>query len=315
MNYLQKYKKHLFIGFILGFFILVVLLFISDFKSVVDVLSNINLSILPFIFLLAPLNYLLRFLKWNYYLKLSKIHPNPKMNGFIFMSGLCMSITPAKIGELLKCYLLKEHIGTPISKSSSIVMAERITDGIAMVIIASFGLLAYPFGKITVSISFVFLIFGIAIFRIQPIFHFFTKVLGKFHILKGFINFLNEFQISAKTLFSPSPLMIAVLLGIISWGFEGIIIFLAVQALGESISILGSLFVVSVSSLLGALSFLPGGLGVSEGSIMGLLILTGIQTETAVATTLITRISTLWLGVLIGLIGLVLAQKELSRGR
>jgi glycosyltransferase 2 family protein len=315
MDYLKKYKKHLFIGFILGFSILVAILFISDFKSVVTVFSQMNLTFLPFIFLLAPLNYLLRFLKWNYYCKLSGIRPDPKMNGFIFMSGLCMTITPGKIGELLKCYLLKEHIGTPISKSSSIVMAERITDGVAMVILASFGLLSYPFGKTTIILSSLFLLFAIAIFRIQPVFSFFMRGFHKVKFLEGFINFLNAFQNSAKTLFSPSPLIVAILIGIISWGFEGIIVFLAILAFGGSISILGSLFVVSVSSLLGALSFLPGGLGVAEGSIMGILILTGVQTETAAATTLITRVSTLWLGVLIGLIGLVFAQKELSRGR
>ena len=42
-----------------------------------------------------------------------------------------MAIT-GKIGELLKSYLLKMLTDVPISRSSPIIVAERLTDGIAM---------------------------------------------------------------------------------------------------------------------------------------------------------------------------------------
>ena len=90
-------------------------------------------------------------------------------------------------------------------------------------------------------------------------------------------------------------------------------IYLAVRALGGTLPILVSIFVVSFSSVLGALSFLPGGLGVAEGSIMALLLLAGLGKEMAAATTLVTRFSTLWLGVLIGIIGLYFVQLELFK--
>jgi len=94
--------------------------------------------------------------------------------------------------------------------------------------------------------------------------------------------------------------------------FEGLIVFLAVKAFGGNISILGAFFVIAISSLAGALSFLPGGLGIAEGSIMAILILGGISADIAAATTLLTRFSTLWLGVAIGIIGLMLVQKSIQ---
>jgi glycosyltransferase 2 family protein len=315
MSYLRKYKKHLLTGFIIGFIVIVALLIYADLTDVIRVLSGIDLRYVPLIVILAPLNYLFRFIKWNYYLNISGIAPEPRMNRYIFMSGLSMTITPAKVGELLKCYLLKEHAGAPVSKTSSIVMAERITDGISMVILATLGSLAYPYGKIVIPVAAALLLFFITAFHVEPLFKYISNLLLniKFNFLKKSFVFLIDFQQSAKKLFSICNLLIAVLIGTISWGFEGLIVYLAVKALGGEISVLGSLFVVSLSALIGALSFIPGGLGITEGSIMTLLMLTGIGKEMAAATTVITRFSTLWLGVSVGVVGLILTNREFSR--
>ena len=137
--------------------------------------------------------------------------------------------------------------------------------------------------------------------------------LGRSNFLRRGLLFLAGFQHSAKILLSPASLLFAVGIGVISWGFEGFVVFLAVKALGGEISVLASFFVVSFSSLLGALFFLPGGLGVAEGSIMAILLRAGISSEIAAAATIITRFSTLWLGVLIGIAGLALVQRELTK--
>jgi len=314
VNYFYKYKKSLLTGFLIGLAVIAVLFLAADIKGVVDIFSNMNLKILPLILIMAPLNYIFRFLKWNYYLKVLGIMPEPKINRYIFMSGLSMTITPGKAGELLKCFLLKEHIGTPVSLSSPAVMAERITDGMAMVILASFGSLAYPYGGMVILISFCIISFLMIFFHIEPLFNFLTIKFAKIHLFKKSSVFLTNFQQNAKKLFSFSNLLLAVAIGVISWGFEGLVVYLAIRALGGEISILGSFFIVSVSSLLGALSFLPGGLGVTEGSIMATMILIGIGKEMAAAATVITRFSTLWLGIAIGIAGLILVQVKLEAG-
>lgn len=306
-----KYRKPLFSGLVIGMAVLVVLLMLSDIRGVISVFSRFDLRLLPLILLLAPLNYIFRFMKWNYYLKLAGLRPDPKANRLIFMSGLSMTITPGKLGELLKCYLLREHMGAPYSTTSSIVMAERLTDGIAMVILAAFGCLAYTYGVYALLVIAFFLFMALIIFQFDGIFRSFSGLVGKTILLKKFAGFLPAFQQNAKKLFSMKSLLIAVGIGVVSWSFEGLVIFLAVKAFGGDISVLGSVFVVSFSSLLGALSFLPGGLGVAEGSIMALLVLTGVGKEMAAATTLLTRFSTLWLGVAIGLVGLCMVQKKL----
>lgn len=314
VDVLGKHKKPLFSGTIIGLAVAVALLVAGDIQGVFRTVLDIKLRYLAPILFLAPLNYFFRYIKWNYYLKLTGLQVEPKMNRLIFISGLAMTITPGKIGELLKCYLLKEHMGAPVSTTSSIVMAERLTDGLAMVILASFGCLSYAYGGYVLVAVTVILVSIVVLFQYDGLFNFFCSLLGMIGFLRRFSTFLFRFQQNAKRLFTLKGLFFAVVIGVVSWGFEGLVIFFTVRGFGGDISVLSSVFVVSFSSLVGALSVIPGGLVVAEGSIMALLLLAGLGREMAAATTLVTRFSTLWLGVLIGFIGLYLVQRELFKG-
>jgi len=178
-----------------------------------------------------------------------------------------------------------------------------------MILLASIGSLAYDYGRYVLLITLCFLVLGIAALYFESFFRLLTTVLSRIRFLKDYIYLLENFQQSTRKLFRLNSLLFAIILGLVSWGFEGFVVYLSLKALGGEISLLTSIFVVSFSSIMGAISFLPGGLGVAEGSIMGLLILWGISREMAAATTLITRFSTLWLGVVIGIFGLYYAKR------
>src|SRR5690606_20266820 len=52
---------------------------------------------------LATLNYVLRFLKWEYYLARLDVRGVPKLESFlVFLSGFVLTITPGKVGEVFK---------------------------------------------------------------------------------------------------------------------------------------------------------------------------------------------------------------------
>src|SRR4029450_7817178 len=66
-----------------------------------------------------------------------------------------------------------------------------------------------------------------------------------------------------------------------------------------------TVLVFSLGSLVGALSFLPGGLGVAETSMTGLIQGVGDGARpAAVAATVLIRLATLWFAVVLGLAGL-----------
>lgn len=97
----------------------------------------------------------------------------------------------------------------------------------------------------------------------------------------------------------------AVGLGTVSWLGEGVGFYWVLRGLGlpggsELLSL--AVFILSFSTVVGAVSALPGGLGAAEVSIAGMLaLLGGLPAETAAAATLLIRFATLWFGVALGL--------------
>ncbi|QEK13254.1 flippase-like domain-containing protein [Crassaminicella thermophila] len=308
-----KIKKGLFISLIIGIIVFAGLSIYSDINDLINVFVAFKYHYIPLILLLAPLNYFFRYIKWTYYLNLINVKINKKDNLFIFLSGLCMTITPGKLGELLKSYLLKEKANVPISSTAPLVMGERLTDGISMLILASIGSLAYNYGrKILIFVLLGMLLFIIVV-QSPKIMYSVLRFLNRIPFLRRFGPAIKNFYDNAYIILKLKPLLFAISIGVVSWFFEGLVIYLTGKALEANISLLASVFTVSFSSIVGAISMMPGGLFATEGSIMGLLLMMGLNKDMAVATTIITRFSTLWLGVCIGLFGLAKTSRSIEK--
>ena len=58
----------------------------------------------------------------------------------IYFAGLAFGITPAKIGEVVKSYILKKNHSQPISKTAPIVFIERYYDLVGIILISLIGI-------------------------------------------------------------------------------------------------------------------------------------------------------------------------------
>ena len=99
---LKKIKKKILISLAVGGLIYLLFTIYADYKNVAQAFEEFNWLLFPFLLLLSLLNYLTRYLKWDYYLNLINVKIK-KIDSFsIFMSGLIMSVTPGKFGEAFK---------------------------------------------------------------------------------------------------------------------------------------------------------------------------------------------------------------------
>lgn len=311
----NQIKKKLFISLILGIIIVVALGIYSDFSKIITSIMNFNFWYLPLILMLAPLNYFFRYIKWNYYLRLLGIEIETGDNIKVFTAGLGMTVTPGKVGEFLKAYLIKEINGIPASAICPLVLVERVTDGISMIILASVGALKFKYGIGILISSAMLVVLFVAFVRFRSFALAVISLLKKLPVLNKIGQQIDAFYKSSYELLNMRSVLFSVGIGVISWAFEGIIIYLALKAFNTPVSVLSSIFIVSFSTIVGAISMLPGGLFAAEGSIMGLLVMMGVPKEIASATTIITRFSTLWLGVAIGIVGLISVQKKIGKRR
>jgi len=144
---LQKIRNRIFISIAVAAVIYLSFMIYADYEKVISSFSNFNWYLLPILLTLSFGNYISRFFKWQYYLKIIDVKLHVLDSLSIFMSGLIMSVTPGKMGELLKSYLVKQVNGTSISKTAPIVLAERATDFLSLTIMALAGAYFYDYGK------------------------------------------------------------------------------------------------------------------------------------------------------------------------
>jgi glycosyltransferase 2 family protein len=126
---------------------------------------------------------------------------------------------------------------------------------------------------------------------------------------------LHEMYGGLASLCRPRLLSIATLIAIPSWAFECVGFALIVGAFpGAHIDLPLAMAIYAASTIAGALSFLPGGLGVTEGGMTILLVETAhLDQSVALDATLLTRLATLWFGVALGVVLLAIARARIAK--
>ena len=307
---------------VLGALVMAGLGFFTDLREVRRSFATFELGALTPVFLWTIFNYVLRWFKWDYYLRKLGFGDGVSRydSGLLFTSGMVMAVTPGKVGEVFKSYLLKRVNNTPVSASAPIVLAERLTDGLAMLLLMAVGLNLYPPARPLFWLLLVVGIAGLAVLQYKPLAERLLRMLERARLTRRFAPQLRAFYASSFALLSWRLLLVSTVLSIVSWFGECIAFRYVLTGFGvpdDGRLLLVATFVFAASTLFGLVSFLPGGLGVSEASSTGmlLLLLRPLSEGTAAAATIVIRFCTLWFGVTLGLLALLLfEQRYNSRG-
>lgn len=300
---MEKLLKRLTVSFVLAIAVYAGITLYADLEGLKESLSRFPLEVFFLACLFSCGNYFLRFLKWQFYLRHLNIEvPWPRSLG-VFLSGFVMSVTPGKIGEVLKAYLLKCSQGVSMARTAPVVFGERITDLIAILLLALAGVSTIPSVRILVFVG------GGVVFALVVVLSWeelCLKILGgisRFPWFRGVAQKMEDFYESIAALMKPWPLLVAGGLSLASWGMEAVAFYYILSAFsGVEAEFWVAVFIYSSSTAAGALSFLPGGLGVTEGGMIALLVKTveGVTRSVAAAATLLVRLATLWFAVLLG---------------
>jgi len=306
------------LGIILAIFVYLAIMILSGWEDLLSNLFRVNPLIVIVAILLSLANYIFRFFKWHIFTRSLELEIPFKENFFIFIAGLSLSITPAKVGEAIRAFLLQKNSSTDLSKGLASTFSERLIDLLAVTLLALIGVFFLGFQQSAAYMPLLLIILlgiliGVLIFLFDPLYNPFRWI---FH-LKPWARLgtkIDKFRSDVMITFKYTIFLGALGLGMIGWACEGLGFFLIAQNLGITITFEAAIFIYATSSLLGALSFLPGGLGVTEGS-MELFLAHLLETSLPLAGALIIliRVSTLWFGVTLGLIFLLLVSKRLSK--
>ena len=277
----------------------------GDFGGTIDEIGNLPISYLLAGLGLALSNYLLRFLRWAFYLKVLKIEVPVDISALVFLSGLAMSITPGKAGELVKCYLLNSKTQVPVSRSAPVVVMERLTDVISVIILGLTGFVLLPVPVIVVLavalvVSVIGLMFALSRHALR---------LTGLPILSKWSELLRDSQEGFKELAAPRVMVVGVAIGAVAWFAEGLALWVILRGIGSEIDLVRALPIYAAATLVGAVTALPGGLVGTEGSMLAFLQQSGVTRAGASAGTVLIRLVTLWFAVLVGLLALLALRR------
>lgn len=290
----------------------IVIALLSDWQELTAALRSFPWQWLPLIVGLALINYVVRVFRWHWWLGLVGVRIRRWDSARIFGVGSLMVMTPGKVGELLKSYMVKNVTGAPMSTTAPVIVSERVIDGIAMLLLASVGLAAFPEPRaqlVAVLLLAVFMV-GIAVIQYRPLA---LKALGFAHrvpVVHKFSDSLLAIYDSSYTIFRPMHLLWALFLGVVCWGTSGLAFGLVLVGFGAPLTwqtMFMAVFIFNISTVIGALFAMPGGLGGFEGSaVFWVIRLFSMPAATATAAALLIRFCTLWLGVGIGVVSFLL---------
>lgn len=311
---MKKLFQRLLLGIVLGVGVYAVGSIYIGFDKISSSLASFNYWFFVPVLALTLTNYFLRYLKWAFYLRVLKITVPFGQNFTIFLGGLSMVVTPGKIGELLKSYLLKTAQNIPMTRTAPIVMAERITDLIALILLMVTGFFTFRLGLSALLIISSLIILFLIIISSKQLSMSILKTLGHLPLLSRISHRLEEFYDHTAAIFRLGPLAIATFLSIASWSCECIGTYLVLKGFANTqVSILLATFIYSATTLGGLPT--PGGIGLTDGGMAFLLNSIGqISIGIAGAATLLIRLCTLWFAVLVGSIALLVFRKKIGFG-
>ncbi len=254
---------------------------------------------------LSLVNYALRFGRWHLYLKWMGFTVPPLRNARFFLASFAFTATPGKLGEAIRSVFLRPF-GVPYRSSLAALFVERLLDLAAALLFAVLGVLAYSRYSLFVLVPVLGISLTLCVLnsrRLRAALR--TRLPAR---ATSLLDALDE----ATVLSRGSRLLPGLLFSVVGWGAEALGFSLILRFMGLELPLLTSVGIYGLAITVGALSFLPGGIGGTEAVMIVLLGVAGVSTADAGAATILFRFGTLWFAVILGLLMLPGLERGLT---
>ena len=263
---------------------------------------------------LSAINYLFRATRWFLYSNALHIALSPAQVIRHFIGGFALTMTPGRVGELVRVRWINKESGTPYEVATPLVLVDRAAD------LASMGLLlaasvALMTGGIQGAIPVAALAILTAIIVTRPAL-FRRAILTGWRLVGKKPRVFVRLRRGADALmpFSDAKLALpAMALGFFGWFAEGFAFYLLMDWMGSPLPLWTCVGIFVFSMITGGLTGMPGGLGGAEAAMVALLSLQGVPLETAIPATAIIRVTTLWFAVALGLLVFPIAEAKATK--
>lgn len=301
----KSFDKVIILIIITVFFYIGILIY-SDINTVIDKVYQIRFEFLPLILSLMGIQIILLGIKFHRLLQKLEIKISIKESIKIFVAGLSLIATPAGIGTVIKSYILKKKFGHPISLTLSIIFIERLTELLAiLIILTSFLLWVNTLESIiAIGLGFLLVIIMLIISSNNKIFQSLKFTILKINRIKKFSSVLDESKDSLTKLMQKKTFSEALGWSIMAKIVQFVAVYFIFLSVGIDLGLILSGQLYYTALVVGALTFIPSGIIITESTMLVLLINHGVELSIGTVAVLFTRIITTWLATILGVISL-----------
>ena len=255
---------------------------------------------------LSLVNYMLRAWRWYVYSQHLNIQVSRRRTGLYYFAGFAMTTTPGKLGEALRLWFLERCHGYRYERTAPLLIGDRMGDAVAITLLCLAGISAFGAVYVTGTLVAAAALLGALLMLLRPhvplrIVLLVYGMVGRWPRLFGAARGVVR---KTSRLLDPRIFVLTSAMGVIGWMCEAFALHWLLIDLGADITLQQSIFVFAFAMLVGAVSMLPGGLGGTEATMFALLTLLNVPADTALAATMIIRLTTLWFAVGLGFIAL-----------
>lgn len=283
-----------------------------------DTLAELARLTAPEIFALLALsvvNYLCRGARWHLFARRLGLPVAPGQSLRHFLGGFAMSVTPGRVGELVRMRWLRRETGWAVERSAPLVLVDRAADLVAMAFILA-AALALSSGAPAGTAAVVALALALAWAVTRPALAV-PGVEAGYRLLRRLPRPFARARAAARSLarFRSGPVLAAAFaLGLAGWLAEAWAFHLLLGWIGSGIGFWTAAAIFTFATLAGGLTGAPGGVGGAEAAMFALLVAAGVAAGPALAATAVIRLTTLWFAIGIGIAVFPLAERASLRG-
>jgi uncharacterized protein (TIRG00374 family) len=303
LNLSYGQKRALALSLVVAATLYLVFILLTGYEAILTAVLRLGWSGWLLLLTCSLTNYLLRFLRWQYYLQALGHRLPISLNFLYYMSGFALTTTPGKAGETIRSVYLNSH-GVTYSDSLAMFFTERFLDVVVVTLLAALSVLSFnEYGQFILTAAGALLLF-LPLLRSRYLVAWLQALTLRISYarLRHLVLQLSNLLDSARSLLQWRRLYGGLGIGLLAWIVQGLAFYYILINLQVELPLYIAIAIYAISLLAGALSFVPGGIGTTE-AVMGLLLLNnGSDEVTAVAVPLISRLSTLWFAVVLGLL-------------
>lgn len=265
---------------------------------------------------LSLANYGLRALRWHGFARALGLKVTPGQSLVHFLGGFAFSVTPGRLGELVRMRWIGRETGWPAERTAPLALMDRAQDLAATAVILGLGL-AFGWTGSALALPVVLLALLAAYVAVHPRLLHLAAGLG-YRLTRRFARIFARLRRAARSLARfrrPGLVLGGLALGVIGWMAEAWAFHLLLTWLGADIALWRAVSIFVFAMIAGGLTGAPGGIGGAEAAMLALLSLEGVPLEIAIPATAIIRVTTLWFAIGLGLAVMPLAERRAARAR